>query len=188
VTAADDSSGPQREDPAGSGTAAPPELRTRTYQWADPSSLTRQAGLTGLELLSRMGHDLPGPPVAATLGFEVEEVEHGRVVFAMDPAEFQENPLGSVHGGVLATLLDSATGCALHSTLPAGVGYTTTSLNVTYTRAVTARTGRVRCVGTVLSQGRRTALAEASVLDAAGRLLAHATSTLLIIPSAAAPA
>ncbi|SDT33257.1 uncharacterized domain 1-containing protein [Friedmanniella luteola] len=160
--------------------------RTRSYTWEDPAALTRQPGLTGLELLRRMGRDLPGPPVAATLGFEVEEVEHGRVVFGLDPAEFHENPLGTVHGGVLATLLDSATACALHSTLPAGVGYTTTSLNVTCTRPVTAGTGRVRCVGTVLSQGRRTALAEAQVLDAAGRLLAHATSTLLIIPAPAA--
>ena len=160
--------------------------RTRTYSWQDPSALTGQPGLSGLELLSRMGRDLPGPPVAATLGFDVEEVEHGRVVFGMDPAEFHENPLGTVHGGVLATLLDSAAACALHSTLPAGVGYTTTSLNVTYTRAVTARTGRLRCIGTVLAQGRRTALSEARVLDASDRLLAHATSTLLIIPAAAA--
>jgi uncharacterized protein (TIGR00369 family) len=160
--------------------------RTRTYAWQDPSALTRHPELSGLELLRRMSHDLPGPPVAATLGFDVEEVEHGRVVFGMDPAEFHENPLGTVHGGVLATLLDSAAACALHSTLPASVGYTTTSLTVTYTRAVTARTGRVRCVGTVLSQGRRTALSEARVLDASGRLLAHATSTLLIIPAASA--
>lgn len=157
------------------------DARTRTYAWEDPAALLQHRDLTGLELLRRMGRDLPGPPVAATLGFDVEEVEHGRVVFGLEPAEFHENPLGTVHGGVLATLLDSATACALHSTLPAGVGYTTTSLNVTYTRAVTARTGRVRCVGTVLSQGRRTALAEARVLDGEGRLLAHATSTLLIL-------
>lgn len=163
------------------------EPRTRTYRWDDPSPLGQHPELTGLELLRRMGRDLPGPPVAATLDFEVAAVEHGRVEFVMEPAEFHENPLGTVHGGVLATLLDSAAACALHSTLPAGVGYTTTSLNVTYTRAVTARTGRIRCVGTVLSQGRRTALAEARVLDADDRLLAHATSTLLIIPSAPSP-
>ncbi len=158
------------------------ENRTRTYRWTDPSELTRHPELSGLELLRRMGRDLPGPPVAHTLGFEVEEVGPGRVVFGLDPAEYHENPLGTVHGGVLATLLDSACACAVHSTLPAGVGYTTTALNVTYTRAVTAATGHLRCIGTVLSQGRRTALAEASVLDGRDRLLAHATSTLLILP------
>jgi uncharacterized protein (TIGR00369 family) len=156
--------------------------RQRTYAWSDPSPLVQHPELSGLELLSRIGRDLPWPPVMDTLGIQIEEISEGRVVFAMDPAEFHENPLGTVHGGVLATLLDSATGCAVHSTLPAGVGYTTTSLTITYTRPVTPRTGRIRCVGTVLSRGRRTALAEARVLDAADRLMAHATSTLLIFP------
>ncbi len=156
--------------------------RTRTYGWHDPRPLTQHPASTGLELLRLLGHDLPGPPVSYTPGFELEAVSEGRAVFAMDPAEFNENPLGTVHGGGLATLLDSATGCALHSNLPAGLGYTTTSLNVTYTRPVTAATGRIRCVGTVLSQGRRTALAEARLTDAAEKLLAHATSTLLIYP------
>ena len=154
--------------------------RQRTYAWSDPSPLVQHPELSGLELLNRMGRDLPGPPILDTLSIEIEEVGQGRVVFAMDPAEFHENPLGTVHGGVLATLLDSATGCAVHSTLPAGVGYTTTSLTITYTRPVTPRTGRIRCVGTVLSRGRRTALAEAQVLDSADRLMAHATSTLLV--------
>jgi uncharacterized protein (TIGR00369 family) len=164
-----------------SGTA--PEIeRQRTYAWSDPGPLVKHPELSGLELLSRIGRDLPRPPILDTLGIEIGEVSVGRVMFAMDPAEFHENPLGTVHGGVLATLLDSATGCAVHSTLPAGVGYTTTSLTITYTRPVTPRTGPIRCVGTVLSRGRRTALAEARVLDAADRLMAHATSTLLIFP------
>jgi uncharacterized protein (TIGR00369 family) len=156
--------------------------RQRTHTWSDPGPLVQHPELSGLELLSRIGRDLPRPPIIDTLGIEIEEIGDGRAVFAMDPAEFHENPLGTVHGGVLATLLDSATGCAVHSTLPAGVGYTTTSLTITYTRPVTPRTGRIRCVGTVLSRGRRTALAEARVLDAADRLMAHATSTLLIFP------
>lgn len=154
--------------------------RTRTYSWDDPRPLVQQSHLTGLELLKRAGKELPGPPVAHTLGFELAEVSEGRAVFTLDPAEFHENPLGSVHGGVIAALLDSATGCALHSLLPAGVGYTTTSLNITYTRPLTSRTGTVRAIGSVLSNGRRTALAEARLVDAQDKLLAHATSTLLI--------
>lgn len=154
--------------------------RTRAHSWQDPSPLLQQRDLSGFELLSRMGKDLPGPPIAYTLDFDLDEVSEGRVTFVMDPAEFHENPLGSVHGGVLATLLDSATGCAVHSTLPAGVGYTTTSLNVTYVRPVTQRTGQLRCIGTVLSRGRRTALAEGRIVDADDRLMAHATSTLMI--------
>ena len=160
----------------------PERERQRTYAWSDPRPLVRHPELSGFELLSRIGCDLPTPPIMDTLGFEVQEVGEGRVVFAMEPAEFHENPLGTVHGGVLATLLDSATGCALHSTLAAGFGYTTTSLTISYTRPVTARTGRIRCVGTVLARGRRTAVAEARVLDTAERLMAHATSTLLIFP------
>ena len=160
--------------------------RTREHRWQDPAPLLRQGDLSGLELLRRMGKDLPGPPIAHTLDFDLDEVSEGRVTFVMDPAEFHENPLGTVHGGVLATLLDSATGCAVHSTLPAGVGYTTTSLNVTYVRPVTQRTGQVRCIGTVLSRGRRTALAEGRIVDANDRLMAHATSTLMIfdVPTA----
>lgn len=160
--------------------------RTRTHSWQDPAPLVQLPELSGLELLRRMGKDLPGPPIAYTLDFDLGEVSEGRVEFLMDPAEYHENPLGTVHGGVLATLLDSATGCAVHSTLPAGVAYTTTSLNVTYIRPVTQRTGQIRCIGTVLSRGRRTALAEGRIIDANERLLAHATSTLMIfdIPSA----
>ncbi|MET0695501.1 MAG: PaaI family thioesterase [Propionibacteriaceae bacterium] len=161
--------------------------RSRTYTWFDPTPLTRHPESSGLDLLRRMGHDLPGPPISYTLGFELEEISEGRAVFAMDPAEFHENPLGTVHGGVLATLLDSATGCALHSTLPPGMGYTTTSLNVTYTRPVTPRTGRVRCIGEVPPPPPPPPPPPARVVDAADKLLAHATSTLLLFPLTAEP-
>ena len=121
------------------------------------------------------------PPILATLGFELESVEPGRVVFAVDPAEYHYNPIGSMHGGVYATVLDSATGCAVHSLLPAGVGYTSLDLSVKFLRAVVVATGRIRCVGTVTHLGGRTALAEARLTDGRDRLLATATSSILLI-------
>lgn len=106
--------------------------------------------------------------------------EHGRVTIHLKPREFHYNPLGTVHGGVLATLLDTATGCAVHSTLPAGVGYTSVDLITKFLRQVTIETGRLRCEGVVLSAGQRTALAEARLTDGQGKLLAHATSTCML--------
>ena len=123
---------------------------------------------------------LPAPPILSTVGFELDEVEEGRVVFALEPGEHHYNPIGSVHGGVYATVLDSATGCAVHSVLPAGVGYTSLDLNVKFLRGMTTGTGRVTCEGRVVQRGRRTALAEATLTDAQGRLLATATSTCLL--------
>jgi uncharacterized protein (TIGR00369 family) len=117
----------------------------------------------------------------STLGITGMEVEHGRVAFGLEPAEWHYNPIGTVHGGVLATLLDSATGCAVHSTLPAGTGYTSLDLSVRFLRPVSVSSGTLRCTGEVLNAGRRTALAEARLTDAAGKLLAHATSTCLLI-------
>lgn len=156
--------------------------RSRTFTWSDPiASAAAVATMSGLELLEAMGDGrFPLPPVMATLGMEAVEVQRGRMVFALEPAEFHYNPIGSVHGGVLSTLLDSAAGCAVHSTLPAGTGYSSLDLSVRFLRPVTISTGRLRCVGTVLSAGRRTALAEARVTDVNERLLAHATSTCLL--------
>jgi len=158
--------------------------RTNSHSWADPSAtLAALAGRSGVELLAAIGAgELPPPPVMVTLGIELVEFSHGRAVFALDPQEMHYNPLGSVHGGVLATLLDSAAGCAVHSVLPAGTGYTTLDLNTRYLRPVTTDTGRITVTGAVLSRGSRTALAEAKVTDAGDRLLAHATSTCLIFP------
>jgi uncharacterized protein (TIGR00369 family) len=108
------------------------------------------------------------------------EVDEGRVVVWMTAQEFHYNPLGTVHGGVLSTLLDTATGCAVHSTLPAGVGYTSLDLTTKFLRPVTVASGMLRCEGTVLSRGRRTALAEAKLTDERGSLVAHATSSCLL--------
>ena len=161
---------------------ATPE-RSRTYSWSDPVTLAAAAAQrAGLEFLAAMGSGaLPTPPIMSTLGITGMEVERGRVAFGLEPAEWHYNPIGTVHGGVLATLLDSATGCAVHSTLPAGTGYTSLDLSVRFLRPVSVSSGTLRCTGEVLNAGRRTALAEARLTDAAGKLLAHATSTCLLI-------
>ena len=156
--------------------------RERTTTWGDPTISAGRVGReTGLALLQAMRDgDLPAPPILSTVGFELDAVEEGRVVFALEPGEHHYNPIGSVHGGVYATVLDSATGCAVHSVLPVGVGYTSLDLNVKFLRGMTTGTGRVTCEGRVVQRGRRTALAEASLTDSQGRLLATATSTCLL--------
>ncbi|MEX3948857.1 PaaI family thioesterase [Paraburkholderia sp. EG287A] len=138
------------------------------------------AGLTGVEQLQRMLHGSRGPAIGETLGFRLVEVEEGRVVFEGTPGLHVYNPIGTVHGGYAATLLDSACGCAAHSRLGATQGYTTLELKVAYHRPMTADTGTVRAEGRVLSIGRRAAFAEASITDAQGKLYASATSTLLV--------
>lgn len=139
--------------------------------------------MAGLDFLREVqAGRLAAPPVGRTLDFALDEVEHGRAVFSLVPGEEHYNPIGSMHGGVFATLLDSAAGCAVQSTLPQGMAYTSLDLTVKFLRPVTVDTGRVRAVGTVVSGGRRTALAQAQLLDAADRLLAHATSSCLLFP------
>jgi uncharacterized protein (TIGR00369 family) len=167
---------------ADTASAAEP-ARTRTYQWDDPLIPARAAqDLTGLELMRAIiAGDLPKPPIAHTLGFNLFEVDRGRAVFHVRTAEYMYNPIGSVHGGVYATLLDSAAGCAVHTMLPAGTRYTTLDLSVKFLRAMTAESGTVRCIGTVTHLGSRTALAEARMVDESDRLLATATSSCLIL-------
>ena len=138
------------------------------------------AGLTGLEQLQYMLRGGRGPSIGATLGFELVEVEEGRAVFASTPGFHVYNPIGTVHGGYAATLLDSACGCAAHSRLGPNQAYTTLELKVAYHRPMTADTGPVRAEGRVLSIGRRAAFTEASITDAQGNLYASATSTLLV--------
>lgn len=159
-------------------------VRSRTFEWGDPAVSAAAVGRTsGLEFLREvLAGRLPAPPIASTLGFTLEEVEEGRAVFAMEPGEEHYNPIGSVHGGVYATLLDSAAGCAVQSVLPEGMGYTSLDLNLKFLRPITVDTGKVRAVGTVLNQGRRTALAQAELFDATDRLLAHATSSCMLFP------
>ncbi|HEX3791607.1 MAG TPA: PaaI family thioesterase [Pseudonocardiaceae bacterium] len=156
--------------------------RTREYSWSDPMALA-EAGrdLAGIDFLRTMlAGEQPPSPIGSTLGFNLTEVAAGRAVFTCTPSEFMYNPIGMVHGGVIATLLDSAAGCALHTTLPAGVGYTSLDLNLKYLRPVSKHSGPLRAIGTVLNKGRRTGLAQAELRDAADRLIAHATSSLMI--------
>ncbi len=142
----------------------------------DPARLD---GLSAMRAL--IAGELPPAPIATLLGFELVQVEEGRVVFAAEPGDQHYNPIGTVHGGLAATLIDSATGCAVHTTLPAGTGYTTTDLQVRFVRAITRDTGRIECVGEVVHRGRTLATAEAR-LTAGDRLLAHGTASLLILP------
>ena len=138
--------------------------------------------MTGLEFLRGIADGkLPGAPIADLLGFAPVEAEEGRVVFAAVPEQRHYNPIGSVHGGLAATLLDSAMGCAVHSTLPAGVAYTTLELKVNFVRPITSETGRILCEGTLVHRGGRVATAEGRVFaEADGALLAHGTTTCLI--------
>jgi uncharacterized protein (TIGR00369 family) len=157
--------------------------RERTVVWSDPvASASRGAELAGLDYLRAMASgELPPPPIAALLGFELVEVEEGRAVFAVTPEEFHYNPIGVVHGGLAATLLDSAMGCAVHTTLPAGTGYTTLEVKVNFARAITRDTGRVVCDASLIHRGRTVATAEGRVTaERTGKLLAHGTTTCLL--------
>jgi uncharacterized protein (TIGR00369 family) len=158
--------------------------RERTVTWDDPlESATRGARLPGIEYLKAIADgSVPPPPIAVLLGFELVEVEEGRAVFAVTPGEFHYNPIGVVHGGLAATLLDSAMGCAVHSTLPAGTAYTTLEVKVNFARAITADTGRILCEATLIHRGRTVATAEGRITaEATGTLLAHGTTTCLLL-------
>jgi len=138
--------------------------------------------LTGLELL-RLGMTATERPpmIGDLLGMQAVEIEHGRVVFELTTRPEFANPLGTTHGGICATLLDSVLGCAVHSTLPAGVGYTTLELKVNYIKAVPTDNRRLTATGTTIHVGRTTATAEGRVVDENDRLVAHATTTCIIL-------
>lgn len=157
-------------------------MRTHTVSWSDPHLVAEAArGLSGLAFFQKgIAGEIPFAPIGSLLGFAMVEAENGRVVFAATPAEYHFNPIGTVHGGFAATLLDSATGCAVHTTLPLGQAYTTLELKVNYVRPITVETGPMRCIGQVIHPGRRVATSEARLVDAQGKLYAHATSTCLV--------
>jgi uncharacterized protein (TIGR00369 family) len=138
--------------------------------------------ITGLDFLAGMRDGRhPLPPFAAETDIRITEVAHGRVLFEGVPSVRFYNPLGTVHGGWVATLLDSAMGCAVHSTLAAGRTYATVDMTISLVRAVTAGTGRLRCEGKIVHAGARIATAEGRVWDGAGTLIAHGTETCLIL-------
>ena len=149
------------------------------YGIADPKNV---AGMSGKEFLQAIVEGrLPAPPIAQTLGLRLAEVGDGFAVFEGDTGPELLNPQGTVHGGWALTLIDSATTCAAHSLLPAGVGSTTVETKGNFSRPITAETGRVRAEGRVVSRGRRIISAEARVLDGAGRVLAHGTATIMVL-------
>ena len=158
--------------------------RVRTFTWSDPlETAMAAASLPGLEAIRKIADgELPPPPIAQLLDFEISLVEEGRVIFAFTPAEWMYNPIGSVHGGVAATLLDSSLGCAIHTTLAAGRRYTTSDLQVRYVRAMSADSGRVLADSHVVHAGRKLATAEGRLYaEDDGKLFAHATTSCLIL-------
>ena len=137
--------------------------------------------LDGIEIYREfLAGRLPAPPICRALGFRMTEIEPGRAVFVYEPVSDHYNPLGTVHGGVAATLLDSVMGCCIHSTLKAGQAFTTLEIKINYVRAMTDQTGSVRADGSVISLGSRVATSEGKLVDASGKLLAHGTTTCLI--------
>ncbi len=157
--------------------------RKRTVTWQDPARVGRASlSLAGAAFLRAIvDRTLPPPPIAELMGFDIEEVGEGRVVFGVQPQEYHYNPIGMVHGGLAATLLDSAMGCAVHSLLPEGRAYTTLELKVNFIRPLKHDIGRVRAIGKVIHIGGKVATAEGSVVDAAGKLYTHATTTCLLM-------
>ena len=149
------------------------------YGVAKPDEI---AGMTGLQVMQALiDGKLPAPPIAQTLSFWLVEVGDGLAVFEGETGLHVLNPLGIVHGGWALTLIDSATGVAGHTLLPPGVGYTSVETKANFTRPIRQDTGRVRAEGRVVSRGRQIMTAEARILDAEGRLLAHGTSTLMVL-------
>jgi len=156
--------------------------QSRLVTWRDPmATQATVASMSGLAFWRAVvDEQLPPPPIAELMRMSAVEAENGRVTFTCTPDASMYNPLGIVHGGAMCTLLDTATGCALHTTLPEGVRYTSVEIKVNYLKAVTVDSGTLTAVGTVVKAGSRIGFAEANITDAAGKLVATATSTLLI--------
>jgi len=159
--------------------------RSRTYTWEDPMiGAGLVATMRGIDYIQAIiDGKIPAPPIALTLDFRLAEIAEGRAVFTCTPGEFHYNPIGVVHGGLLATLLDSAMGCAIQSMLPVGAGYTTLELHTNFVRPLRRDSGEVRCESHVLHLGRRMGTAEAKVVDHAGKLYGHGTTTCMIFPA-----
>lgn len=166
--------------------AAGAQTRSKTITWQDPLPTARLgASMTGFDYMTAIADGtLPGPPIAAHFGLRWEHIGHGEVVAVAEPDESLYNPIGMVHGGVAATMLDSVVGCAVHTTLPAGVGYSSVELKVSYLRAIHAGRGEIRATGRVVKEGSRIAFAEGEIRDAEGKLLATASGTCVLTPAA----
>jgi uncharacterized protein (TIGR00369 family) len=160
--------------------------RTFTVSWQDPMPLAAAGrSMAGIDFLRAIRDGrLPAPPIAQLLGMRLAAVEDGAAAFELTPAEQHFNPIGVVHGGIAATLLDSAMGCTVHSKLPAGVGYTTLEMKVNLVRAITLKTGLLRASARIVHFGGRSATAEGRLEDASRKLYAHASTTCIILNGA----
>lgn len=159
------------------------ETRERTFKWDDPIQGALEAKrMAGLDYFQAMSDGrLPFPPLLHTLDFKVDKIEKGVAVFSFQPQEFHYNPIGTVHGGVISAILDSAMGCSIHSLLGAGTVYTTLELKVNFLKAITIKSGELRAVGKVIHSGSRTALVEAQLIDQNDIIYAHGVSTCMIM-------
>jgi uncharacterized protein (TIGR00369 family) len=157
--------------------------RERLVQWEDPAPtiefVRRSAGIDGIRAIA--SGQIPRPPISVLTNFTIAEVEEGRVVVEGYPGEEHYNPIGVVHGGFALTIFDTAMSCAIHTLLPAGIGYTTTDIQVRFIRGVTVATGAVRCEGVALHVGRSTAVAEGKLYDGNGKLLGVGTTGCAIL-------
>lgn len=156
--------------------------RTLSVTWEDPVALANAgASLSGIEFLGALAAgEIPAPPMARLLGFQIQEVGDGRAVFTVEPGEQHYNPIGVVHGGLAATILDSAMGCAIHTRLPKGRAYSTLEIKVNYVKALKRETGRVWAHASVLHFGGKVATAEGRIVDDSGQLYAHGTTTCIL--------
>jgi uncharacterized protein (TIGR00369 family) len=171
-------------DAAEAFAASSPEItRTRTLTWQDPvPSAAAGAKMAGLDYVRKIqAGEIPPPPIAVVMNFSIEGLEEGRAVFVGEPGEEHYNPIGVVHGGYASTILDSALGCSVHTLCPAGVAYTSQTLEIKYLRPILRDTGAVRAESVVIHKGRKTATAEAKLTSVeTGKLLATGTSTCLL--------
>ena len=156
--------------------------RSRLATWQDPNEAAALGKtMSGLAYLTAIAEGrIAAPPIAGLIGMAFETFSEGHAAFSLEPAECHYNPLGSVHGGIAATLLDSAMSCAVHTTIPQGRFYTTIDISIRFVRPLTASSGRLRAEGRVIHPGRQVATAEGRLTDAAGRLCAHGTASCLI--------
>ena len=156
--------------------------RKRTVSWNDPMVGAAAArNMSGLDYLRAIETgEISPPPMAQLLGFRLRRVDSGHAVFELEPAEYHYNPIGMVQGGVASTVLDSAMGCAVHSSLPAGTGYSTLELKVNFIRPLSTQTGTLQCEASVIHTGGRIATAQGKLVDKDGKLYAHGTTTCII--------
>jgi uncharacterized protein (TIGR00369 family) len=163
---------------------SPQDTRTREITWQDPvPTAAKGMEMSGMEYIGAIvAGELPPPPIAVTMNFAPIAFEEGSAVFEGEPGEEHYNPIGVVHGGYASTLLDSALGCAVHTTLAKGEAYTTLTIEAKFVRPMTRDTGLVRCEAEVVHRGRRQATSEARLIEVeTGKLLAHGTSTCMIM-------